>query len=102
MRKRYAAKGSRYEGYARKANLKKKYGLTLEEYATKLANQNGVCAICGDPPKRYRLAVDHDHETGKIRDLLCLGCNAKLETIENPVFVAKAKAYLQAHEVYCG
>jgi hypothetical protein len=37
--------------------------------------QSGVCAICGRPPGAKRLDVDHNHETGKIRGLLCGSCN---------------------------
>lgn len=66
----------------RKHKLKKKFGLTVEDYEEILAAQNGVCAICGRPERRRSkhgeikaLAVDHDHETGAIRGLLCHDCN---------------------------
>jgi len=68
------------------------YGTTSEKYQAMLAGQGGVCAICGEPPKTKRLAVDHDHECcppikdgccGKcIRGLLCLQCNTKLGWLE--------------------
>lgn len=58
----------------RKAMLKRKYGITLDEYNDMLEKQNGVCAICGQA-KNETLAVDHDHKTGKIRGLLCGHCN---------------------------
>lgn len=61
----------------------KLYGITQSEYELMLAQQGGVCALCGSPPKRYRLAVDHDHETGKIRGLLCTPCNRWLGWYEN-------------------
>ena len=61
-----------------------KYGITAEQYNKMLAEQNGVCAICGRPPKTKRLHVDHDHKTGKIRALLCMMCNTKLGIIEHP------------------
>lgn len=51
------------------------YRLTPEEYETILAFQGGVCAGCGRPPHGIRLAVDHDHKTGRIRGLLCWLCN---------------------------
>jgi hypothetical protein len=59
--------------------LKRKYGLTLEQYDEMLHTQDGVCAICGEPrPGERTLHVDHDHETGVIRGLLCFRCNNAL------------------------
>lgn len=68
-----------YKRNRRKYLLKYKYNITIEEYDHMLVYQNGVCAICKqvDVTGR-RLAVDHDHETGKIRGLLCSSCNTKL------------------------
>lgn len=60
-------------------NLKKRFGLTLEDYAKMLEAQNGVCAICKTPPaSNRRLAVDHCHTTRRIRQLLCTKCNTAL------------------------
>jgi hypothetical protein len=60
----------------RKTHLKKKYGMTLEDYERMLEAQGGGCAICGRPPREdISLHVDHDHETGLIRGLLCFPCN---------------------------
>lgn len=60
--------------------LKKHYGLTVGQYQQMLDRQNGTCAICDGPPKgkgadRGRYHVDHCHETGKVRGLLCSSCN---------------------------
>jgi Recombination endonuclease VII len=44
--------------------------------------QGGVCAICGKPPGERALHVDHDHETGQVRGLLCYSCNTKLGWLE--------------------
>jgi hypothetical protein len=69
--------------YARKAEeqaedkLSLKYDMTAS-YSEMLIAQGGVCAVCGKPPDRYRLCVDHDHETGKVRALLCHSCNRAL------------------------
>ena len=52
-----------------------KYGLTLESYDAMLAEQGGACKICGGKPSDRRLMVDHDHETGLVRGLLCNNCN---------------------------
>ena len=57
--------------------LLKKFGITEEQYDALLRAQDGCCAVCHRPATtfRKRLAVDHDHESGLIRGLLCLHCN---------------------------
>jgi hypothetical protein len=61
--------------------LKTRLGLSLAEYAEMSAWQGHRCAICGRPQPAEpgvadkSLAVDHDHETGRIRGLLCMNCN---------------------------
>jgi hypothetical protein len=71
----------------RAINLKLRYGITPEEYDELLVSQNGVCAICGEECSTgRRLSVDHDHETGRVRGLLCSKCNygiGHLKTVEN-------------------
>lgn len=57
----------------------KGYSLTFEEYLIMLENQNTRCAICQHTKK---LVVDHCHNTGKVRGLLCTGCNIKLAFFE--------------------
>lgn len=54
------------------------YGITSEGYEAILSVQGGVCAICLQRPVKKRLAVDHDHRTGKVRGLLCSRCNHEL------------------------
>lgn len=64
-------------------SLAKNYGLTPEDYLAMLESQGGACAICGEAETKehgrtgtkFRLAVDHCHETGRIRGLLCQVCN---------------------------
>ena len=79
----------------------KKYGITLEEYDLLLEMQKGVCAICGKLPDETNtnnkyLHVDHCHDTGKIRGLLCNPCNMALGLFkDNPLFVRKAADYLE-------
>ena len=63
----------------RKSYLKRTYGLTMEAYNSMLEGQDGVCAICQcEPEYGKNLHVDHDHNTGKIRGLLCIKCNRAL------------------------
>lgn len=54
------------------------YGITPEDYDRMDAEQDGKCAACARPPLKYRLAVDHNHDTGKVRGLLCVPCNRAL------------------------
>lgn len=76
-------------------SLKRKYGLTQKEYTEMLDKQKGVCAICGGVCTR-RLAVDHDHETGKVRGLLCNNCNRGLGHFQDNVgFLDAAIRYLK-------
>jgi Recombination endonuclease VII len=58
----------------RKADLKARYGMSLEQYALMRERQGGACAICGEQPVEA-LCVDHCHATDKVRGLLCRGCN---------------------------
>lgn len=62
--------------------LKNKYNITEEDYIVLRAKQNNACAICNIQTK---LHVDHDHETGQIRGLLCLKCNTALGTFGDSV-----------------
>jgi len=70
------------------------YGLTVVEHAKLLAQQNGVCAICRDPGRD--LCVDHDHRTGRVRALLCNGCNSAIGFLrESPLLARAAATYLE-------
>lgn len=75
--------------------LKSRYGITLEEYRQRLEAQGGHCFLC---PKKSdggrRLSVDHNHATGKIRGILCDGCNRTIAILDNPDLFSKAIAYL--------
>jgi hypothetical protein len=76
-------------------------GLTREAYDAMLAAQNGACAICGAASgndRGYRLHIDHDHETGKVRALLCHGCNTGIGGFsDNPELLRAAADYLDRH-----
>ena len=79
----------------RTKQFKDKYGLTVEEYEIMLLNQNDSCAICGWFAET--LAVDHDHETGKVRGLLCNNCNNGLGRFKDDTKSLKnAILYLEA------
>lgn len=87
-----------------KYSLKYRFGITPEQYAEMLVMQKGVCAICSQPEtvifrgKIKQLGVDHDHETGKIRSLLCSQCNSGLGYFkDSPRLLAGAIGYLRRH-----
>ncbi len=61
--------------YMHRRRLREDFGLTVEEYDGLVQAQGGVCGICKQPPQGRVLVVDHDHETGAIRGLLCTACN---------------------------
>lgn len=87
----------------RRYQLRKRYGITPEQYDEMLAEQGGVCAICKGPPDRStgtgpkRLVVDHNHDTQEVRGLLCWGCNVKLHALEDIEFFRAASQYLIDH-----
>ncbi len=82
----------------RKWHLKTKYGLTPERYDEMLEAQGGGCAICGKPPGDTALHVDHCHETGRVRGLLCFSCNAGLGQFHHdPELLYEAMAYAAVH-----
>src|SRR5882672_9589375 len=62
---------------SRARHLLKKFGITEEQYDELDRKQQGCCAVCGRHSDRFkvRLSVDHDHDTGEIRGLLCINCN---------------------------
>jgi hypothetical protein len=83
----------------RRKDILRKFGITPDEYDAMLERQGGVCAVCKDPPTYKRLAVDHDHEAGKIRQLLCERCNLVLGKVDDDIELLNAMAsYLQEHQ----
>jgi len=86
-------------------HLKREWNMSLDEYNAMLEKQNGVCAICKKPELSTRgratsqsLAVDHCHETGKIRELLCMDCNQTLGKFnDDPSWFIAASEYLIKH-----
>jgi hypothetical protein len=87
-------------------HLMKAYGLTLEQYDTLVRSQDSRCAVCNRLPKSgQRLHVDHDHETGLVRALLCSPCNSALGLMgESPeqlqALVWYAEHWIQARAAY--
>lgn len=61
-----------------------------DEYDRRLNEQGGGCAICGVFPAERALAVDHDHNTGEVRGLLCFSCNTALGAFHDSVALLEA------------
>lgn len=91
-----------WAGYQAERTLRRKFGMTPVEFAARLAEQSGRCAICPAEfgatraGKKQRLAVDHCHETGKVRGLLCANCNNGLGRFkDDPGLLERAAQYLR-------
>lgn len=82
---------------ARDLRLRRQYGITSEEYDLILAHQNGVCAVCGKPPKEgQNLNIDHAHDTGLVRGVLCWTCNRRvIANHTEPRLLLNAADYLE-------
>lgn len=84
--------------YTRKQNLKRKYGLTIEAYEEMLKSQESKCAICYQLSDKT-LAVDHSHETGIVRSLLCNPCNTALGLLKEDIKIIESmKKYIKKHK----
>ena len=97
-RDKRATDPEKHKGYVRKWKAKNperervrnlaQFGMTIKDYDAMHEAQGGVCAICNQPEtsnrggRVYRLAVDHDHNTGKVRGLLCFKCNSAMGSFE--------------------
>jgi hypothetical protein len=81
----------------RERHLKRKYKITLADYAVMLLAQAGACAICKAPePQHKMLDVDHCHKTGAVRGLLCTNCNRMLgHSGDVPERLRRAADYLE-------
>lgn len=75
----------------RASHLKHKYNLTPKDYSKMLNDQNGVCVIC-HLPSDTPLHVDHDHETGLVRGLLCKDCNLGIGRMKDSVYLLQEAA----------
>jgi hypothetical protein len=90
-----------WERHRRRSWLKRKYGITPEQYDALLVAQGGVCGVCVTPPadaRGYRMHVDHDHHTGRVRGILCGPCNVGIGQLrDDPTILESAATYLRRH-----
>jgi hypothetical protein len=83
--------------YSRKHHLKSRYGLTQEKFEELFKRQNNRCAICfTDTPDSKGFVVDHCHNTGALRSILCNQCNTGLGLFkDNKLILNNALNYLE-------
>lgn len=79
-------------------NFKRRYSMTGQDFDAMWARQGGLCAICETPLLRPK--IDHDHQTGAVRGLLCHRCNLLLAGLEDAEFRRRAMAYLSSTAVF--
>ncbi len=86
---------------SRHQNLKrrvKKFGLTTEIFYKIHEAQKGLCEVCGCYPFRALLTMDHDHDTGEFRGLICEGCNSSMgHAKDDPKLLRELALYLEKH-----
>lgn len=92
------------KGARRAAHLKYRYGITPQEYKRLFDEQGGKCAVCGEPPGDNvrahwggKLCVDHCHDTGKVRALLCNDCNLVVGYAKTAEVALAAADYIRLH-----
>jgi len=82
-------------GGERTYHLRRRYGITAADADAMLAEQGGLCAICHAAPAAH---VDHDHDSGAVRALLCFNCNGGLGQFKDDPAVLRAAAdYVEEH-----
>lgn len=96
--KKYRSNKDRYKNII----LKKNFRITINDYQKMLEDQRGRCGICGNEAEDGRyFSVDHDHDTGQIRGLLCGNCNRAIGQLQDsPEILKKAIIYLEANKNY--
>lgn len=73
------------------------HGLTLESYRAMLAAQDSLCGICHEP--MARVCIDHDHQTGVVRRLLCHNCNVAIGHLrDDPQLIRAAATYIETFQ----
>lgn len=82
----------RSKEYQKDTRMKRKYGIALSNYEDLTVEQNNCCSICG---KKSKLHIDHNHDTGAVRGLLCFQCNSALGSFnDNIEILASAISFL--------
>lgn len=96
-RRRQQSMSEEIAEYLKFHHIRSTYGLKEHEWFQMVKDQSGLCAICSEDPEE--LFVDHDHETGAVRELLCGPCNSMLGDFkDDPTLMQQAILYLQQSE----
>jgi recombination endonuclease VII len=94
--KRVNRSPARYDVAAGRRKTLARHGLTVAGYEELVAQQNGRCLLCRQPTVAFH--VDHDHETGLVRGLLCQACNRGLGFFgDDPELLLAAADYVRHH-----
>lgn len=105
-KRRYDNSGARGARSRRDGHYRRTFGITVDDYERMLAEQGGKCHLCHGRPVasksrrsgNARLHVDHDHQTDKVRRLLCYRCNVGLGLFrDNVAVLSRAIAYIKEH-----
>lgn len=90
---------SEHPGHTRRYVVKCVYGLEPTAFDAMLAKQGNACAICRTSFEERRLTIDHCHNTGKVRGLLCASCNSGIAYLDdNPAVMRAAARYVAKHQ----
>lgn len=103
QRERYAKASAKHLARSRMYSIKRRFGLTEEQYDAMASAQANLCAICMQNRSvrpTFKLSVDHDHESGAIRGLLCSNCNIGLGHFDDsPSLLRAAADYIERTKV---
>lgn len=96
---RYNAKMKKYHKDTYNTGKIYRYNLSREDYNKMLSEQGGLCALCHkpNPSTKRSLAIDHCHETGKVRGILCYGCNRLMVLLDDEGLLSRAIEYKKKH-----
>jgi len=96
-KRRYYSNPERRRAQQRMYAYKRSYGMTIEDRDAMFKLQSGRCACCGVADPGVKLRTDHDHNTGRVRGLVCNGCNLAVGYIESARY-RFVLAYLEKHK----
>jgi hypothetical protein len=79
-------------------SLKRRWNMTEVEFSSRFSDNCAICGVHQDNLK-VRLNIDHDHDTGKIRDVICNSCNREIGYLKDGIeIVERALTYLRKHK----